>query len=50
MDQRPFTQLYMVSHYQASYGAFTQAEICVLDQTNIEIPKGLTYNQHVVFH
>ncbi len=49
MEQKPFTQLFMVSHYEASYGSLTQAEICVLCAANITIPPSMTYNKHVVF-
>lgn len=45
MDTEPFTQLFMVSHYQSSYGSFTNAEICVLDARNITVPD--VYNRHV---
>lgn len=48
MEQKPFTQLFMVSHYEASYGALTHAEVCVLCPANITIPPSLTYNKHVV--
>lgn len=48
MDQQPFTQLFMVSHYESSYGAFTNAEICVLCPNNITVPVQAKYNQHVV--
>lgn len=46
MDQQPFTQLFMVSHYLSSYGSFTNAQVCVLDASNITVPD--KYNQHVV--
>jgi energy-coupling factor transporter ATP-binding protein EcfA2 len=45
METQPFTQLFMVSHYSASYGALTNAETCVMCPTNITVPK--IYNQHV---
>jgi hypothetical protein len=47
MDTQPFTQLFMISHYEANYGAFTNAEICVLDASNITVPANTKYNQHV---
>jgi energy-coupling factor transporter ATP-binding protein EcfA2 len=47
MEERQFPQLFMVSHYDASYGAFTNAEICVLHPGNITIPAEAQYNQHV---
>lgn len=45
MDTQSFTQLFMISHYEAGYGSFTNAETCVLDARNISIPT--KYNQHV---
>lgn len=48
MEQSSFTQLFMVSHYETSYSAFTQAEVCVLDKANIVVPVTMKYNQHVV--
>lgn len=47
MEERQFPQLFMVSHYEASYGAFTNAEICVLCPSNITVPTAMQYNQHV---
>jgi ABC-type Mn2+/Zn2+ transport system ATPase subunit len=47
MDQKPFTQLFMVSHYESTYGAFTNSEICVLCPNNITTPVEAKYNQHV---
>lgn len=47
MDTQPFSQLFMISHYEESYGAFTNAEVCVLCPNNITIPAKLQYNQHV---
>lgn len=40
------SQMYLVSHYASGYGAFTNAEILVLDDENLlNIPA--TYNEHV---
>lgn len=47
MDQRSFTQMFMVSHYENSYGALTNAQICVLCSNNIVIPTGSIFNEHV---
>jgi len=47
MEERQFTQLFMVSHYEASYGAMTNADICVLCPSNITVPSDGLYNQHV---
>ncbi len=46
METKPFTQLFMISHYESHYGAFTNAQVCVLDARNIATPK--VFNQHVV--
>lgn len=48
VDTGMFSQVFMVSHYEASYGALTQMEIAVLCPDNIVIPHGVPYNQHVV--
>lgn len=47
MEQQSFSQLFMVSHYESTYGSMTNAEICVLCSTNITVPGGAKYNQHV---
>jgi recombinational DNA repair ATPase RecF len=38
-------QVFYISHYTTTHGAFNQAEIFVLDPTNITVPDH--YNQHV---
>lgn len=38
-------QLFYISHFDATHGAFNQAEIFVLDPTNITVPQ--RYNEHV---
>lgn len=48
MDQHAFSQLFMVSHYESGYGAMTNAQVCVLSDSNITIPKNIDYNRHVV--
>lgn len=47
MDQMSFSQLYVVSHYHSNYGAFANAEVCVMDKTNITLSSTLKYNEHV---
>lgn len=47
LEQLPFSQMFMVSHYADAYGSLTNAEICVLSDTNITIPVGKSYNDHV---
>lgn len=46
MDSNRHSQLFMISHYASSHGSFTNAEVMVLDSTNIAVPGA--YNQHVV--
>lgn len=45
VDTKRHSQLFMVSHYAPQYGAMTQAEVCVLDSSNIATP--MTHNKHV---
>ena len=46
MEQQSFKQLFMVSHYATSHGALVQAQVCVLDPSNITVPS--KYNDHVI--
>lgn len=46
IEQHTFPQVFMISHYHGVYGALANAQICVLDPSNILVPK--TYNEHVV--
>lgn len=49
MEQHVFPQLFMVSHYEATYGALSNAEICVLNTLNVTVPEGtMAVNEHVV--
>ena len=48
MNQIQFNQVFIVNHYSDLYGSFKNAEICVLHDANVEIPKGSVYNKHVV--
>lgn len=45
MDTQSHSQLFMISHYSTVYGAFTNAEFCVLDTRNIVAPS--INNKHV---
>lgn len=48
-DQHVFDQLFIISHYAESFGALSNPEVCVLDNSNIELPKNiLKYNEHVI--
>ncbi len=46
MDTGDYSQLFMVSHYASNHGAFNQADVTVLDSSNIAVAG--VYNQHVV--
>ncbi len=46
MDTNRHSQLFMISHYASGHGSFTNAEVLVLDSSNISVPG--TYNQHAV--
>lgn len=49
MEQHSFPQLFMVSHYESTYGALSNAEICVLNGANITVPEGtMKVNEHVM--
>lgn len=45
MEQLPFSQLFMVSHFMEHYGAFRNAEVCALTTFNVVLPE--VYNEHV---
>lgn len=45
VESKGFSQVFMISHYASSHGAFTQAEVMVMDSSNIVVP--VKYNQHV---
>jgi energy-coupling factor transporter ATP-binding protein EcfA2 len=47
MDNTNCSQLFMISHYALSYGAFSNAHVCVIDDANVVLPSGRTYNEHV---
>lgn len=44
MDMNRHSQLFMISHYASGHGSFTNAEVLVLDASNISVPGA--YNQH----
>lgn len=47
VESKRCSQMFMVSHYETGYGAFTNAEILVLDSDNlIDIPR--VHNKHVI--
>lgn len=48
INQINFSQVFLVNHYNDLYGSMKNAEICILHDANIIIPKGAVYNKHVV--
>lgn len=48
MDNQRHSQLFMVSHYTASWGSFPGAQYLVLDGSNIAVPS--EHNQHATLH
>lgn len=45
VESKGFSQVFMISHYASSHGAFTQAEVMVMDSSNISVP--VKHNLHV---
>ena len=48
IEQLSYSQLFMISHYQSSYGAFYNAQITVVDKRNITVPSGRKYNEFTI--
>jgi hypothetical protein len=48
LELQQVQQIFYISHYASTHGAFNQAEFVVVDPTNITVPK--VYNQHAVFN
>lgn len=46
-EQEAFSQVFLISHFENSYGAFTNSETCVLCSNNIILPNGFDVNKHV---
>ena len=46
LDAGHYSQLFMVSHFASSHGAFLEAQILVLESSNIALPG--TYNEHAI--
>lgn len=47
MAQSNFSQLYIVSHYEQTYGSLKNAEMTVICPSNVVIPREAVFNQHV---
>ena len=50
IEQKYKSQVFMVSHYEDSYGAIENAEVMVLDETNVTVPHYSKTNEHVLFN
>lgn len=48
MENLAFSQLFMVSHYETSWGAFYKAQVTVVDKRNITLPAHIEYNKHTL--
>jgi DNA repair exonuclease SbcCD ATPase subunit len=47
VDNSNCPQIWMISHYAPNYSAFSNAEMCVLDDRNVVLSSGRVYNEHV---
>lgn len=45
--QSNFSQLFIVSHYEQTYGSMTNSEITVLCPNNVNLPRDSVFNKHV---
>lgn len=43
-----FSQIFLISHFENSYGTFKNAQTNVLCANNIVVPKEMQYNQHAI--
>jgi len=46
LDSGHYSQLFMVSHFASNHGSFLDAEVLVLDSSNIALPG--KFNEHVI--
>jgi hypothetical protein len=49
VNNENFGQIFIISHDISQYSALDNIEICILHKSNIIIPHGCVYNQHVIF-
>lgn len=45
-----FSQIFMISHDIVHYGALPNAQICVICEANITLPKNCVFNKHVILN
>lgn len=50
IESTDYSQVFIVSHYQDGYSSLSSSEVLVLCDSNVELPKGMVYNQHAQFH
>ena len=43
-----FSQVYIISHYESSYGSFKNAQVNILCENNIVIPSGMVFNSNMM--
>ena len=48
IEKHSFSQLFMVNHYDSIYGAFTNAEVTVMCEENVVLPKDCVFNKHAI--
>lgn len=48
IEQLNFSQLFMISHYESSYGAFYSAQVSVMDKRNITVPSNRKVNEFTI--
>ena len=41
----PYSQVFVVSHFESAYGSLTDADITVISEDNIDIPSDMVFNQ-----
>jgi energy-coupling factor transporter ATP-binding protein EcfA2 len=47
-EQGTFSQIFIISHFENSYGTFKNAQVNVLCKNNIIIPKDMRYNESMI--
>lgn len=45
-----FSQIFMISHYEDSYGGLANTDVTVLCDENVQLTKGSYFNKHVVLN
>ena len=45
IESHRHSQLFLISHFAVGFGAFNQADVCVLNGSNITVP--MKHNEHV---